>query len=466
MTYSPPLVRRLILHSYYGGLASIVVLITVLAVLILPSVTHAAEGDGWKGLVPACGGTPTEAPGEGGSTVRTYTPCSTCDLAQLVKNLLDFVWKYVALTGVALMLMIGGFQMVTGALSGSAASHQKGLSTIKNAFIGLAIVFFAWLAIDTVIKFIAQQSLTGGGPAVLFEKGGAPVPDLDDSISSTETAYGFWNQLKCTKLNPVSVTTKPPPKVAPPKSIAQAFGAEYECPVGVTVKMVNGENVCDQAIKDDYEHNARNPEGRSLREPLGVGCIQGSMANYVQNINDGASVAGMDPRRFAALLQVESSGRVGIVSGRGAVGLGQVLPTTARDTLGILELKGKDNGQVTAWLMEPKNNIRASALYLQHLRGLSALRNDPRLIEAAYNAGPGPKAMGPSVHCNGIMRWQCPYDSFNAENKSCYPAGTGGCRPNTGFAQTRAYSEKIDRMQADITNGACKATVPSPPTPR
>ncbi len=253
MTPSLPLVRRIIPHSYYRGLTSIVVLFAVLAVLILPSVTHAAEGDGWQGLVPKCGTKSAAAPAEGGggATTVTYTPCSTCDLAALVKGVLDFVWKYVVLTGVALMLMIGGFQMVTGALSGSAASHQKGLATIKNAFIGLAIVFFAWLAIDTVIKFVAQQSLTGGGPAVLFERGGAPVPDLDDSISSTETAYGFWNQLKCAKLNPVPVTTKPPPP-SPPAPTLPAAQQQPASVGGPTPQCAITNNACSPQVLQEF----------------------------------------------------------------------------------------------------------------------------------------------------------------------------------------------------------------------
>ena len=273
MTPSLPLVRRIILHSYYGGLASIVVLITVLAVLILPSVAHAADRDGWAaGLVPACGGTPTEAKGEGGSTVRTYTPCSTCDLAQLIKNLLDFVWKYVALTGVALMLMIGGFQMVTGALSGSPASHQKGLSTIKNAFIGLAIVFFAWLAIDTVIKFIAQQSLTSGTPARLPQTQGIATEDFS---SITTIQLGPWNALKCTKLEPVKVTTTPP---KPSTTPAPTPSPSTPPPVGGSgVRCDSTNNACSPQALQEY--------GYTFPQANAMSCIamteSGGLSNFI-----------------------------------------------------------------------------------------------------------------------------------------------------------------------------------------
>lgn len=170
-----------------------------------------------KGLVPACGTKSLPVSAEGGDTTVTYTPCSTCHFVQLIKNVLDFVVKYVTLAGVALMLMVGGFQMVAGGLGGSAAAHQKGIHTIKNAFIGLAIVLFAWLAIDTIIKFIAGRgSVLSTTPAELPKRvdGGLQEGPLG-VIAPPSIEYGPWNEIKCTELGPVSVTSLPPKKPAP-----------------------------------------------------------------------------------------------------------------------------------------------------------------------------------------------------------------------------------------------------------
>lgn len=210
-----------------------------LFIFLSPVSASAAE---WIGLVPTCGATPARVVGTGGETTRTYTPCSTCDLAKLVKNTLDFVVKNVALAGVALMLMVGGFQMVAGGLGGSASPYQKGKDTIKNAFIGLAIVLFAWLAVDTIIKFIAQQSLTSGSPAKLFENepGAGEIVDPEFSISSREIGYGVWNKIKCTKSEPVKVVTKPPPppsKIPPPSTTPPPPGP----PSGVTQEVIPSE---------------------------------------------------------------------------------------------------------------------------------------------------------------------------------------------------------------------------------
>lgn len=417
-----------------------------------------AAPDLLNGLVPACGTRSPEVKNPDGSTTVTYTPCDTCHLVELIKNVIDFIAKYVTVAGGALMLMIGGFQMVTGGLGGSSTAYQKGWHTIRNAFIGLAIILISWLAVDTVIKLLVgtnMNSVLSGEPGRIFP------------VSQVQTGFGPWNAINCTKLDPVPVTTKPLPKSASGQTVAQAYGEGCVCrgtsPQAGTGACAGIGDVCAQVIKENMENNARNPEGTALREPLGVGCVAGSLAPYREAINVAAGEAGMDPKRFAALLQVESSGKWWEVSGKGAVGLGQVLPTTARDTLKIPELQGKDNGQVTAWLKNGENNIHASALYLQHLGRLPQLRGDRALIEAAYNAGPGPDAMGPSVHCKGrVMKWQCPYDSFNAKGESCYDAGPEGCKKNTGFEQTRQYSQKINAAQQSIISGSCKATEPAP----
>ncbi|OHA03837.1 MAG: hypothetical protein A3J10_04360 [Candidatus Sungbacteria bacterium RIFCSPLOWO2_02_FULL_54_10] len=440
-----------------------------MAVLVLPSIAHAAGGDGWQGLVPSCGGTPTEQPGEGGSTVRTYTPCDTCHLVALIKNLLDFVWKYVALTGVALMLMIGGFQMVVGGISGSATGHQKGLGTIKNAFIGLAIVFFAWLAIDTVIKFVAQQSLTSGTPAVPFlgsNRGGSAATDDFGSTPSPQMGFGPWNQLKCTKLKPVEVTTRPPPKTAAPQSVAQAFGSGCACqtsPAAVAQATFGsgaceGINTCHPLIRQNLENAARNPEGEALNVPIGGDvCVDRRLSAFSAPIQEVVTRYNLDPEYFQAFLMTESRGNPSAVSPKQAYGIGQLLVPTAR---GIPEfrsqLAGMTDQQVANWLLVGDNGVRASGAYLRGC--LNRFGENRRRAEACYNGGPGANA--PSVHCNGqttnVMRWECPYDSFQPNGTTCWGTDGVGCRRNIGFQETRNYGAIIQRFESQIEQGTCR----------
>jgi|CXWL01.1.fsa_nt_gi soluble lytic murein transglycosylase-like protein len=78
---------------------------------------------------------------------------------------------------------------------------------------------------------------------------------------------------------------------------------------------------------------------------------------------------------LAALVETESGFRHRAVSGRGAVGLTQILPATAQAF-----------GSTETDLTDPRGNLDAGASYLAHL--LKEFDGDLGLALAAYNAGP------------------------------------------------------------------------------
>jgi soluble lytic murein transglycosylase-like protein len=82
----------------------------------------------------------------------------------------------------------------------------------------------------------------------------------------------------------------------------------------------------------------------------------------------------LDPRLLEALIQVESGFRHEAISPRGAVGLMQVLPTTALEV-------GISNP------FDPIQNLHAGCRYLKFLK--NRYKGDLDLTLAAYNAGPG-----------------------------------------------------------------------------
>ncbi len=86
----------------------------------------------------------------------------------------------------------------------------------------------------------------------------------------------------------------------------------------------------------------------------------------------------VDPALLASLVRVESGFRTDAVSPKGALGLTQVMPATARD-LGIAEPR--------RLLDDPALALDAGARYLRWLR--ARLGGDVALVLAGYNAGPG-----------------------------------------------------------------------------
>jgi soluble lytic murein transglycosylase len=105
--------------------------------------------------------------------------------------------------------------------------------------------------------------------------------------------------------------------------------------------------------------------------------------NYSAAINREAGATGLDPALIAALIWRESDFEPASESHRGAVGLTQVLPSTAR------EIAAAHNAPVgrAADLADPEVNIAFGAWYLRQLID----RNNGSVEDglAAYNAGAG-----------------------------------------------------------------------------
>ena len=81
----------------------------------------------------------------------------------------------------------------------------------------------------------------------------------------------------------------------------------------------------------------------------------------------------VDPLLVHSVIQVESDYNSNAVSPKGAEGLMQLMPATAR-MLGVSDS------------FDPQQNIEAGVKYLKYLQGIY---KDDRLALAAYNAGPG-----------------------------------------------------------------------------
>jgi soluble lytic murein transglycosylase-like protein len=100
-------------------------------------------------------------------------------------------------------------------------------------------------------------------------------------------------------------------------------------------------------------------------------------ANLAGNIVDVAQAEGIDPDLAFRLVRLESDFNVHATSPVGAVGLTQVMPSTARFY---------EKGITTARLYEPKTNLRVG---LRYLRGLvNEYNGNVKLALLVYNRGP------------------------------------------------------------------------------
>jgi len=95
--------------------------------------------------------------------------------------------------------------------------------------------------------------------------------------------------------------------------------------------------------------------------------------NISEIVEQASRANGVDPLLVRSVIQVESNYNPYAVSLKGAQGLMQLMPATARDL-------GVGNS------FDPRENIEAGVRYLKQLQDL--YQND-RLALAAYNAGPG-----------------------------------------------------------------------------
>lgn len=127
------------------------------------------------------------------------------------------------------------------------------------------------------------------------------------------------------------------------------------------------------------------PRGRGLlllqaapRTRIGVGRMLRGPTSFDSLIETVARDSGQDANLLRAIIQVESGFDPNAVSAKGAIGLMQVMPATARD-LGLADPKNA--------LYEPESNLKIGALYLGRLLKHFAGRAD--LAIAAYNAGEG-----------------------------------------------------------------------------
>jgi soluble lytic murein transglycosylase-like protein len=126
------------------------------------------------------------------------------------------------------------------------------------------------------------------------------------------------------------------------------------------------------AYDSRYKLIQRIPKAHSMPRRAGQDRPLSRVVAYASLIDDEARSHGLDPALVQALIRVESGFNPAAVSSKGAMGLMQLTPATA-----------KRYGVGNAF--DPLQNIRGGTEYLKDL--LQMFDQDIELVLAAYNAG-------------------------------------------------------------------------------
>ena len=118
----------------------------------------------------------------------------------------------------------------------------------------------------------------------------------------------------------------------------------------------------------------QNASARGIQVRVGAAASARSNPLFEPLIQQHARQQGVRADLVRAVIQVESAFNPRAVSPKGALGLMQLMPGTARE-LGVVDP------------FNPAENIRAGVTYLRQL--LDKYNDDEQLALAAYNAGPG-----------------------------------------------------------------------------
>ncbi len=293
----------------------------------------------------------------------------------VINNIISFALTVSIVFVAPLMIAYSGFLYVVNPVDPAGMSKAKGI--LQNTIVGTIIALASWMIVDAVMAVLYNPQHPGETWDSLIGSGGIN-PCLPQAGVSGVPIIG----------RPTVTVVTPPPTGAPTFQTTLSQGA---------------------IVSAARSANAYRSQVCAAAAQQGVG----DQCN-----------------RVLGILGVESNGNSLARSSVGAIGLMQIMPTTAA-TLGVAECAGSSNVSPSAAcvsaLQNPDTNINAGVrLYAQNYRRY----RDPLNATAAYNGGAGTAsntngtrpALSQSHDCPGLLAWQCPTNPGGLQETQNYVA--------------------------------------------
>ncbi len=158
------------------------------------------------------------------------------------------------------------------------------------------------------------------------------------------------------------------PRIPEKEVSSKGFARELNSALNTASSSASREPEKDVLLSPGLEEQLRSLQNKKDRAP------RTGASSWEQEILEASRESGLPPELLRAMMQVESGGNPQAVSPKGAMGLMQLMPGTAR-------LMGVGDPY------DPGENLRGGAAYMARM--MKKYGDQKELALAAYNAGPG-----------------------------------------------------------------------------
>lgn len=341
-----------------------IALLVAVSSFVVPFIAHA-------------GGIPFFGPIIPQTANQATCPASWGMVLMVINNLISFALTMTIVFVAPLMIAYSGFLYVVNPVDPAGMSKAK--SILQNTIVGTVIALASWMIVDAVMAVLYNPSSPGETWYSLIGSGGMDLCLPQAGITGAPAPA-----------RPAVSVVPTPPRITVPPTIPRVPSVP-----GVPSAVPFTPSLSQTAI------SSAASKANAYRQQVCAAAVQQGVGNQCNQL--------------LGMLGVESNGNTTATSPKGAIGLMQLMPTTAAQ-MGVSACSGSSNTNPSpscvSALRDPATNINAGVkLYAQGYKKFGDVAN----ATAAYNAGGGSAlnsdgkkvAFSPSTDCPGLVAWQC-----------------------------------------------------------